>query len=979
MFKDIAELIAYKIKELATSRMLPLIVIAVLMAGVLTIHLYNLQIVSGQEAQEEYINNKTLKTIELASTRGNIYDRNGKLLAYNKLVYSVSLSDTGEYNGYQKNLMILRLLKILDKRDEQIVTPLALIIDDNNTVQYSGGTSTIQGMLRDVYGKKSYQEVVDDPKLDENISAEGLFEYLCEHYGIGKESSGENAKRYEISKTDALRVINLRYLLASNYFRRYKSVIVAEDVSEETMSEILEHNDTLSGVNIEEEYKRVYNDSIYFAHVIGYTGTASVDDLERLNSGAVKGEERYKAGDVVGKTGIEASMEDELQGIKGSRTMYLDSLGRILEVAEEVDPTTGNDVYITLDDNLQVGIYHLIEQHLAGIIIDKLDNAKVHNSVGASSSHRRLSVYEAYYQMINNNILDIDAFETASPDSAQSQIYSSFLSGQQLAYEAIREELLSDNPIAYKDLGDPDIPQDENFMKIYFSCVYDILLDSGYLISSEIDRNDDIYIAYKTAETISPSEFFKYALSSGWVDVSKLDMSGSYSSADATYTALVDKIDELIKGSLTFTKRIYKNLIYNQQITGREICLALIEQGIVNADEEETSRLQEASGSSVAAFEFITSKIKSLEITPAMLAMDPCSAAVTIVDIYTGDVLACVSYPSYDNNKLSGTIDSKYYNKLVNDLSSPLYNTATQAQKAPGSVFKLVTTAASIEEGVLDAGEYVETEGVFTRQGLNLNCSYYSTYHESHGNINVISAIAQSCNYFFCEMGWRLSQRMDEETGELVYNEPLGISMINDYATRLGLGEKTGIELTENSPAISDTAPIPSAIGQGTNLFSNVQLARYLSTLANGGNIMKLTLIDSIKTCSGKLVSDPAAEIIAKSGLADSTWDVIRAGMRAVVTENSGTKKNVTCDVQIAGKTGTAEENKLRPSHANFISYAPYDNPEIGMATSILNGYTAANSVKLSSDIYDFYYGKLTLQDILERDAVQASQYVIID
>lgn len=958
------------------SRILPIGVVFLAMLVVLVVHLYNLQIVSGEAAQETYIQQKTLRTIPLGSTRGNIYDRSGNLLAYNELVYSVTMKDTGEYNGYQKNLKILDLLRILDSHDEAVISTLPLYIDAAGTVQYSVTGNAILRTLRDVYGKRSVQEVIDDESLDENISAEGLYELLYKRYGLGREGSSESAATYEISKSDALRVINLRYLLATNSYQRYKSVTVARNVKEETMTEILEHSDVISGVDIEEDYQRVYVNGNYFAHILGYTGSASAEDLERLNAGYPEDSPRYVSGDIVGKTGIEASMEDELQGVKGSRTMYLDSLGRVLEVLDETDPVTGNDVYLTIDSELQIGIYHLIEQHLAGIIIDKLENSKVYNPAGTSASKRRLSIYEVYYQMINNNILDMDAFALPEAGEAQRRIYDAFVSGQQGVYSAIRDELLSDEPTAYKDLGGEVEEGSENFMKTYFSYVYDILLDSGYLIPSLVDRNDPVYIAYKTDETISLAEFLRYAMGAGWIDVAKLELTGAYTTAEDTYTALVDRIDTLIRESKTFNKRIYKYLIYNQLISGSDICLALFEQHALDYDEAAVASL--SAGSSIKAYEFMVQKINSLEITPAQLAMDPCSAAVTIVDIYSGDVLACVSYPSYDNNRLSVNIDASYYSSLVNDLSSPLYNTATQSQKAPGSVFKLVTSAAALEEGVVTSGEILRPEGVFTKQGLNLACSYYTIYHEPHAPLSIVNAIAQSCNYFFCEMGWRLSEIKNSE-GEWVYNEPKGLSVLSEYATRLGLGTRTGIELPEKDPQISDSAPIPSAIGQGNNLFSNVQLARYLATLANRGTIYDLTLVDKVTDKNGGTVYENEPKVAGYSELDESTWNTIQSGMRAVATKNDGTKKNITCDVQIAGKTGTAEENKLRPNHANFISYAPYDSPEIGVATSIIFGYTASNSVKLSSDVYDLYYGKLTIEDILSRGASKASNVLIVD
>jgi Cell division protein FtsI/penicillin-binding protein 2 len=975
LFKELLAFIGYKIKEFVTSRLFPLALMVLVIFALLVVRLYKLQIIEGADAQQAYIEQKTLRTISLDSTRGNIYDRKGNLLAHNELVYSVTIQDTGEYNGYQRNLMIMRLLEILDHHKEEIIEELPLAIDEKGHISYTLSGDSLLRVLRDVYGKHSVQEVIDDEKCDENITAEGLFELLYNRYGIGK--YGRTAGTYEISKKEALRVINVRYLLALYAYQRYRSVTVVKSISEDTKIEILEHNDELVGVAVEETYQRVYNNSIYFAHIIGYTGKASSEDLERLNGDAE--EPRYQPGDIVGKTGIEASMEDELQGIKGSRTMYLDSLGRIMDVSEEVDPVTGNDIYLSIDSDLQMGTYHLIEQHLAGILVDKLVNDLVYNPAGTSASNRKLSIYEAYYQLINNNIIDLEKLEEAPEETASAQIREAFKKRQDEVYAMIRRELLSDEPTPYKDLGG-DVPEDrENFVKIYFGYVYEVLKDNGYIIRANVDTNDEIYIAYRTDETISLNEFLRHALSENWIDVTKLDMDGKYTSAESTYAALVEKIEELLKQSGVFSKRIYKDLIYNKGISGCQVCSVLYEQGVLEADPLKEADL--ATGNDETAYDFMIERIENLEITPAQLAMDPCSAAVTIVDVNTGEVLACVSYPSYDNNKLSGAIDTAYYAQLVNDMSSPLYNTATQAQKAPGSVFKLVTTAAALESNAVEADEIITPEGVFTKLGLNLACSYYTTYHEPHNPMNIVDAIAQSCNYFFCEMGFRLSQNDGGTSNptEENYNEMKGLNTLEQYATRLGLGTKTGIQLAENEPQITNTAPVPSAIGQGTNLFSNVQLARYLATLANRGTIYDLTLVDKILTKDGDVVMESKPVVEGKSELLPSTWDTIQEGMRAVTTKNSGTKKNISCKVEIAGKTGTAEENKLRPNHANFIAYAPYDAPEVGVAVTILNGYTASNSVKISSDVFDLYYGELTLEEILERGASKASETIILD
>ena len=163
MFRDLLEYLGYKIKKIATSRLFPLCILFILMFGALVYKLFQLQIIEGADKQEEYISQKTQRTISLPSTRGNIYDRNGNLLAYNQLVYTVTLTDTGDYSdGYAKNLMLLDLIGILDKYGETILTEVPIVIDSNGEFQFTASDSARLRFLRDMYGKKSVEELQSD-------------------------------------------------------------------------------------------------------------------------------------------------------------------------------------------------------------------------------------------------------------------------------------------------------------------------------------------------------------------------------------------------------------------------------------------------------------------------------------------------------------------------------------------------------------------------------------------------------------------------------------------------------------------------------------------------------------------------------------------------------------------------------------------------------------------------------------------------
>ena len=177
------------------------------------------------------------------------------------------------------------------------------------------------------------------------------------------------------------------------------------------------------------------------------------------------------------------------------------------------------------------------------------------------------------------------------------------------------------------------------------------------------------------------------------------------------------------------------------------------------------------------------------------------------------------------------------------------------------------------------------------------------------------------------------------------------------------------MEIYESDPHITDENPIPSAIGQGSHSYTNTQLNRYALTLANRGTTLKLNLISHINNPTGAVVQTFDRKVTGQSEFSETAWDVVWEGMRRVITDGSYNALFADTPVTVAGKTGTAEENKLRPNHANFICFAPYENPQVAVTVSIPNGYTAANAVLVAKDTLDYHFGKIDLDSILNSSA----------
>jgi penicillin-binding protein 2 len=916
--------------------------------------LFIMQIINGEKALSDYLQ-ITEKTITTAGTRGNIYDRTGKVLAYNKLAYTVMVQDNGAYKKTDdKNRMYLRLVQILKKHGENVEGKFEITTDTNGDMVYtSSSESARKRFLRDYYGLKKVEDLDDEKGLyPSNLSARELFERICEDSGLRslKEPDGNPVA---ITDQEALDIINIKYALRLMLYRKYEATAVATEVSDDTVADILEHIGDLQGVTVEETTIRAYNYSVPFAPVIGYTGKVPEEQLENLQSR----KDDYDINDIIGRTGIEYTMEHELQGTKGKKTIYKDSVGRIRETKDETDSLAGNDVYITLDADLQEGIYHLIEQSLAGVLIKTIVNGDYEANSTTDGSNMKIPVKDAYFQLINNNVLSLKEIESVDASDTEKNIYRKYETSRKQILDQLRSELMSPNATVMKNL-----PED---MKAYMFYIYSYLSGPtvGIIKEEAIDASSDEFEAWKSDE-ISLRDYLYYGIANGWIDTTKLETDVKYSSADDTFEALVTYVSGKLEQDRSFTKKIYRYLINNDTITGQELCLALYDQGVIKENEQDIAELR-ATGD---AYAFLLKKLSALEITPAQLALSPCNAGVVVTNDKTGEVLALVSYPGYDNNRIG---DGSYFSQLQADLSLPLYNNATQTRKAPGSTFKPITAVAALEEHAITADETINCTGIYTDVEPPIKCWIYSG---QHGPLNIVGGIENSCNYFFADLGHRLST-----DGNGIYSPDLGLEVLRNYAAKFGLDHKSGVEIGELDPQISKEAPERSAMGQGSHAYTNVQLSRYVAAIANRGTVFELSLLDKTTDSEGNLIKDYTPEISSHIDAADSTWDTVQQGMREVIANGSTKRLFGDLEVEIAGKTGTAQEARNKPNHAFFISYAPYNNPEICVTVNIPYGYSSSNAANIAKNVYKYYYGYIDLESIVNAGALDAAKVNIRD
>ena len=621
----------------------------------------------------------------------------------------------------------------------------------------------------------------------------------------------------------------VRYSLYLQRFKKYQPVTVAREINDKIIAEVKENLDIFPGVSVETESMRKYEEGDKFSNILGYIRQISDEELKEYEQYG------YDSGDIVGKTGIEKVMELELNGKDGKMLVEVDNMGRKISTLETEAPVSGNDVFLTIDKDLQIAAYNYLEDALAEAIITRLTS-----------------------------------------------------------------ELEKDVPVTLKQL-------------------FTSMIESGSISVSSIMKAEEGYQLTLKNLILSYNK--------------DIDISDSEQKT-AAKQVLTKAVED---GTLSYTTMIF----------------VMLEQGIITADDNYRARI--VSGE-LSPLEIIIDKLRTGDLTPAETNLNPCSGSVVVSDVNSGKTLALVTYPSYDNNELVNTFNNEYYNKLLEDPSTPLVNRPLMQKKAPGSTLKMVTAVAALETGIITPEQTIKDEGLFTKAGTPYaRCMIYSLSGSTHGYVNVSHALEVSCNYFFYDVSYMLGGETDDPTSLK------GITILDEYYDAFGLNSPTGMEIGENPPSMASPSykeeimkwqnpeatpsqtrwtsgdTIRAAIGQSVNSFSAASMNKYIATLANGGTRYKMHLIDKVKSADGS-VTQQTEEIVENIMEIDqANLDAVDEGMRLVTQGSKGTLRNVFKDfpIDVAAKSGTAEENKNNSSHSWFVGFAPYDNPQIAVTVMI--------------------------------------------
>lgn len=359
------------------------------------------------------------------------------------------------------------------------------------------------------------------------------------------------------------------------------------------------------------------------------------------------------------------------------------------------------------------------------------------------------------------------------------------------------------------------------------------------------------------------------------------------------------------------------------------------------------------------------------------------AGAVVVMNVKTGEILGMASYPDYEPQLFVNGISSEKYNEYQK--TAALYNRAISGTYAPGSIFKMITAIAGLEAGVINTQTMINDTGVYPHAHKPV-CWYYTEYGIGHGNLNVSQAIKHSCNYFFYEVGNRI-----------------GIDTLEKYAKYFGLGKKTQVELPSEATGkvasreianeenrvwyVGET--LSAAIGQSYNNFTPIQMAKYISMLANGGKNIDVTLIKTVIDSEGRQMSRTqideyvnkklgfdSNESTEQLNISQDNLKAILEGMKGVTSESGGTAYSTFAgfNVEVAGKTGTAQVGNK--TNGWFAGFAPYDDPEIAIVVVVENvthgGYTA----EVARDIFAEYFGMNASEIVESQEAVPSVQVV---
>ena len=543
-------------KKLKIPRSLVLLIVFFIMFSILIVRLFQLQIVKGQEYENNFIL-QTKREIVLSGARGNIYDRNGKPLATNKLANSVTFEDQETYNSDRErqlnlNSKIYQMIRIIKSKGDSIETSLKIIIDPNGNFQFSVDDFWLQRFKADVYGKAN----IDDMEAKErNSTADEIVSYLSDKFCVfaqgEKKYTDKEKKDYglpqQFEKSDLLDILNIRYALSLQAYQKYLSVTVAKDVSDETVAAIMENQYDISGVDIKQDTIRVYEGGEACSSILGYTGTISSEELKERD------DSKLTINSIVGKSGMEQYLDQVLQGRDGKKEVYVDNTGRTTQDLGVIQqPRAGKDVYLSIDVELQKKTYEALERKIADILVQHLINTKTFDKKGVDDTTEiKIPIYDVYIALLNNGVIDLEQLREEDASELERKFFQIFLKKKSEVVQGIEKDL-RELSTKYNELG----IENQEYQSF--------IIDNLNIINNK-NNNEELVEKWEKGE-LSMKDYLYDQIGVGNINSDIIASEEEYLNKDEIYESLVSFIVNELQENSQFDELINKYLVLNDEI-----------------------------------------------------------------------------------------------------------------------------------------------------------------------------------------------------------------------------------------------------------------------------------------------------------------------------------------------------------------------------------------------------------------------------
>ncbi len=925
--------------ELCKSRMFIVSCGIVLLFFILFIRLFTLQIINGREYKAS-LKQSVSRKVNVPASRGNIYDRYGRPLATNQVAYSVQIDDSVTLDLTQHRTELLReLMGYIFASGGTVNDALPMTSGENPKFTFSGNEKEKKK------AEKEWKEKIGLSRKQMDDTPAQCLEYLFQKYEVPSTYTHAQKRMYvyyAMELTDK----NLMCLILAHNLTSF-----GEELIDELPMDMQDPYTLQFGNNRrkEENWKltwktRDVDESTYLA----YDSYQMLDYLRDYF-----GFPMYLPNDLVRQAiGIRHSMYAVRYQKYQSVTIATEISDKTLAYIEEHQDIFPNVLVETVSLRAYPNGEHFA--HIIGFIRQMTE-----------------SDIPLYQDIVDKNGDPVYSVTDIVGQSGIEKLYERQLNGtdgeilMEVDSQGRRMSVISETePIAGKDVY---LTIDSKLQSLAYTTLEE------QLRASVLSR-----LRFGGKYGVSQTELFTTMVKANHISSSKM----LYAPEGTMQSQLVKRCAAVWKD---FSKdredaadllcNFFVDGLYNGSVSAQELLLCMIEQGRAPATPEELAQIKSGA---ISPTGFIIRKLENKEMSPSDTALDPSTGSVVVSEVDSGQILALVAYPSYDNNELVNTFNNNYYNALLEDTNTPLVNRPLKQKKAPGSTFKMVSAIAGLESGTITPHTTIVDQGIFRSSGPPYaRCWIYSNNGGTHGSLNVSRALEVSCNFFFYELGYRMGNAGNGMTQQ-------AIATLNEYMAGFGLNSVTGVELEEYEPTTAspenqeriiktynpeatvsqtrwtDGDTIRAFIGQSVNSYTPAQMNRYVATLANGGTLYQYHLVNMVTNPDGSIDQKKEEVIQHKMELKPENLQAVYQGMYLVTNGIRGTLRTAFTDlpVKVGAKTGTAQEDLSRSSHTWLVCFAPYDDPQIAITVMIPFGENYGSPApKVASAIIREYLG----------------------